>query len=487
MIWQFAATVVEAPDRRRAQVWCIPPALGSDQVGYTRAMIGESATRSVRGQVLVIRQFAATVVEGPDRGVRAVASDEDGSISVGTSEGNELRLTDGSVSRHHCTIRAAERGLEVRDLGSTNGTFLGDTEIRHAYIANGARIRLGTSTVVVALLDHEVEHPLADGDRYGDLIGGSPAVRRLYSLIERYATSPATVLVEGETGTGKELVAEAIHRASPRRDGPFVVVDCGALPRNLVESELFGHVKGAFTGADAARAGAFESAAGGTLLLDEIGELPLAVQPVLLRALENRTIRRLGANVYRPIDVRVLAATHRDLRALVNHKRFRADLFYRLNILHLAIPPLRERPGDIALLVEQFWRALRPDDTPPAELVADFAAQSWPGNVRELRNAVERAICVGPTTPHRVEGERSGDGAIDREIAMSYGDAKEEAMRAWSHDWARRLVAAHGGNLSSASRAARMGRSKLRELLREVDDADERGHNEQDHAYEVGA
>ena len=416
---------------------------------------GLTATRSVRGRAIYIRQFEAVVVDGPDRGNRAVSQGVE--LSIGTGTGNDLQLTDGSVSRHHCVLHATDHGLELRDLGSTNGTFVGDLEIRHGIVTAGARLRLGTSVIAIALLDHEIEEPLATESRFGELLGSSPEMRRLYPLLERCAQSMATVLIEGETGTGKELVAHAIHRTSARRHAPFMVVDCGALPRTLIGSELFGHVRGAFTGAEADRIGAFEAGQGGTVLLDEVGELPLAVQPVLLRAIENRTVRPLGSNQTRPVDVRIIAATHRDLRVEVNQKRFRADLFYRLNVVRVVIPPLRQRTGDIAMLVEHFWRAFRPDHPPPAELVADFVAQDWPGNVRELRNAVERAVAFGvPVTPD------AGAGAE----RASYGRAKEDAMLDWERRWVAELMAAHRGNLSRAARAAQMGRSHLRELVR---------------------
>ena len=405
-------------------------------------------THSLRNNVLVVRQFEASVVEGPDRGLRSASGGED--LSIGTSPGNTLQLSDPSVSRHHCTLRVVERGLELRDHGSTNGTFLGESELKHGYLKSGVRLRLGTSVVQIELLDQEIEHPLAQGAAFGGLLGASPAMRRLYPLLERFAQASASVLIEGETGSGKELVAETLHQLGRRRDGPFVIVDCGALPRELIESELFGHVRGAFTGADNHRVGAFESAAGGTLLLDEIGELPLALQPVLLRVLENHTIRPVGSTENRAVDVRMIAATHRDLRSLVNRKRFRADLLYRLNVLRVAIPPLRERPEDIELLVHHFWRMFRPDDVPPPALVADFADQSWPGNVRELRNAVERACLTGA----------SGTGAT-----LAYGEAKERAVIAWEKRWVERLLAAHGGNVSRAARAAQMARSHLRDLI----------------------
>ncbi|MGE5181920.1 MAG: sigma 54-interacting transcriptional regulator, partial [Acidobacteriota bacterium] len=363
----------------------------------------------------------------------------------------------------------------LRDLGSRNGTFVGDVEAVVAYVKNDARIRIGQTTIKVEILDHDLEQPIATGDRLGPILGGSPAMRRLYPVIEQCGRGNATVLITGETGTGKELIAEAIHAASARRKKPFVVIDCSALSHDLAESELFGHERGAFTGADTPRTGAFETADGGTIFLDEIGELPLALQPLLLRALENRTIRRIGSNDQRHVDVRVIAASHRDLRELVNTKRFRSDLFYRINVIRLVVPPLRERTVDIPVLASHFWRSFRSDE-PPQALLDQLARQSWPGNVRELRNAVERAALIG-WSPEQAPA------AADE---LTYQQAKERAIWDWEAKWVERLINAHAGNLSRAARAVKMGRSRLRELARrhgvvtrasapviEGDDADE--------------
>ena len=413
-----------------------------------------AGTETVRGNAIFIRRFEVAVVDGADRGTKVLSSEDE--LTIGTAAGCQLQLTDPAVSRHHCAIRVTSRGLELRDLGSTNGTFAADVEVVRGYIPSGVRVRLGKTTVTITVLADEIAQPLADETRFGDLIGASSAMRRLYPMLARCASSDATVLVRGETGTGKELVAEAIHLASARGTRPFVVVDCGALPRQLTESELFGHVRGAFTGADTDRVGAFEQAHGGTLFLDEIGELPTDLQPLLLRVLENRTIRRVGTNDHREVDVRVIAASHRDLRTEVNNKRFRADLYYRLNILHLEIPPLRERDNDITLLVQHFWQMLRPNDPIPADLVRelDARAYTWPGNVRELRNVVERAALLGPASR-----------APARDV-VSYADAKERVVLDWERRWLERLLADHDHNLSRAARAAQVGRAHLRQLVR---------------------
>jgi DNA-binding NtrC family response regulator len=308
-------------------------------------------------------------------------------------------------------------------------------------------------------------------------------MRRLFALVPRIAASEASVLIGGETGTGKTVLARAIHDASPRAAGPFVVVDCGSIPPTLIESVLFGHDRGAFTGAHAARAGAFESAAGGTVFLDEIGELPLDLQPKLLRVLEARQVQRIGEVEPVDVDVRFIAATHRDLHDLVARGAYRSDLFYRLGVVTLTVPPLRERRGDIPGLVSQFYRELAGGAEPPAELLCAFARMDWPGNVRELRNAVERAVVLGDAAPEDPEPDprppRAGAGpgpgpgdlcdavridtdAFDPELA--FRAAKAEAIARWERWYIRELLRHTGGNLSAAARVAQSDRSHLRRL-----------------------
>ena len=410
----------------------------------------------------VFRRFSLRVVGGPDEGREAVSSGEE--ASVGTEPGNDLVLTDRTVSRHHLAIRATRRGLELRDLSSTNGTVLGGYRVLTAFVEPGALIGLGRSVVRLDLGEGEVRETLSERQTLGRAIGVSPAMRRVFALLERFAVSDGTVLLEGETGTGKELLAAAIHEQSPRAAGPFVVVDCGAIPPTLIESELFGHVRGAFTGAVEAREGAFELARGGTLFLDEIGELPLEVQPVLLRALEDRTFKRVGDDRRRQVDVRVVAATHRDLREEVNRARFRADLFYRLAVLRARVPALRERREDVPHLVRHFSEQMAADGVTaalPDELVTAFASHTWPGNVRELRSAVQRALLLGDASRWREGVEREAD---ELDLTLTFGAAKERAMMRWEADYVRRLVARHAGNLTRAARVVGMSRNHLRKL-----------------------
>jgi DNA-binding NtrC family response regulator len=424
-------------------------------------------TRSleVSPDAYVFQRFALRVVEGPDAGRRAVSAGQE--ATVGTEPGNDLILSDRTVSRHHFAVRVTAEGLELRDLDSTNGTVVGGYRVRAAFVEPRALIGAGRSVIQLELGDGEVHEALSSRRQFGRLFGDSASMRRLFATLERFAPTEGTILLEGETGTGKELTAESIHEQSPRASGPFVVVDLGAIPPTLIESELFGHVRGAFSGADEARTGAFEAARRGTLFLDEIGEMPLDVQPVLLRALESRSFKRVGGD--RPIagDFRVIAATNRDLREEVNRGRFRADLFYRLAVLRVVIPPLRERDGDVPLLIRHFCAELGGGQPPrlPDDLVTALGRQRWPGNVRELRAAVQRALILGDAARWR---ERTGEFAPpgrDQPSPASYGEAKARAIETWEAAYVRGLMEQFAGNLSRAARAVGMSRSHLRGLL----------------------
>ncbi len=320
------------------------------------------------------------------------------------------------------------------------------------------------------------------GCRMGDLLGRSPIMRRLFSLATRLAAIETTLLIDGETGTGKSVLAEAIHHQSPRASKPWIVVDCSSIPPTLVESVLFGHERGAFSGAVAARPGAFEAADGGTVLLDEIGELPADVQPKLLRLLETKTVTRIGRNEPVALDIRIIAATHRDLRGMVGDGSFRSDLFYRLNVVRLRIPPLRDRREDIELLGRRFFTELA--GRPPTEVqLAALVSRDWPGNIRELRNAVESMALradlgdvTGVADLDDVDDRRptDGDGGASEFEARSsfdttvpFRDAKERMTASWERWYLRRLIARSAGNLSRAAREAQMDRRYLRDLLRQ--------------------
>jgi transcriptional regulator with GAF, ATPase, and Fis domain len=404
-----------------------------------------------------IARFRLRVMTGPDAptAVESAASE----VTIGSGPDQNLQLTDQYVSRHHCVIRVTDDGLICEDLDSTNGTLVSGHRVTSAVIAPGDTIVVGETVLAVDLPGDTISEPLSSRDHYGRVLGRSAPMRRLFALLERVSSSDATILIEGETGTGKSALAEAIHEASHRAGKPFVVVDCGALPRHLLESELFGHERGAFTGAVDTRVGLFESASGGTILLDEIGELPLDLQPKLLRALERRTIRRVGSNREVAIDVRLIAATHRDLRRAINQRTFRSDLWYRINTVRVALPPLRERRDDIPMLVASFYRELHSDPAamPPSELVWKMTCGTWDGNVRELRSAVERSLIGAPAM-----GE---DAAAEAKEALSFRTAKNLAAADWEKRYLSELLPAHDGNVSRAARAAKMNRSHLSELV----------------------
>lgn len=318
-----------------------------------------------------------------------------GKAVVGSSPGADVVVSDPSVSRLHVEFEPTEAGVVMRDVGSRNGTWLLGNSVQHARLSPGQSVRIGVTELHVDYDELETEEiELWPDDHFVDLVGGSEVMRRLYATLSRVAQSDASVLIHGETGTGKELVARSLHDAGPRRGKPFVVVDCAALPEQLLDAELFGHARGAFTGAVQTREGAIEEADGGTVFLDEIGELPVSMQPKLLRVLEQKTVRRVGESQHRPVDVRFVCATHRDLLAMVNGGQFREDLYFRLAVVPVTLPPLRDRPGDIPQLVAHFLRRAGSASF-PEELVRELSSRQWRGNVRELRNFVERVRALG--------------------------------------------------------------------------------------------
>ncbi len=437
----------------------------------------ESPTVALRAglKTLALPKVRLKVLKGPDKGATASLDDVE-EILLGSGEGAHLRLTDPTVSRNHCAVRMTPKGALLCDLGSTNGTRIEGVLVREAFVPSGATLELGHTRVRFETLDESVEIPLAESERFGRLWGRSVAMRRLFARAAQMAASDVTVLIQGETGTGKDALCEAIHQVSPRAAGPLVVVDCGAVPPNLFESELFGHEKGSFTGADRAHAGAFEEADGGTLFLDEIGELPLSLQPKLLRALESREVRRIGAAHPRKVDVRVIAATNRDLREEVNRAAFRQDLYFRLDVMRLRVPPLRERPEDIPVLVEHFRRlALKRGEAAPAAAGSDiseealrcFVAHPWPGNVRELRNAVERMVVLRelPSTPTAAASAGPGTGEIAIDLAVPFKDAKNALTESFERRYLTAMLEATGGNISEAARRASIDRVYLLKLL----------------------
>jgi DNA-binding NtrC family response regulator len=408
-----------------------------------------------------VRAIAAEVVAGDGAGARVVASEEP--LSIGSAEGNALRLGDPTVSAFHLELSPAHGGIRVRDLGSTNGTAAGSIRLHDAVVASGTVVTIGRTTVRV--LDEETRS-VELGEPVEGLVGASPSAHALARRVRRAAASTAPVLIEGESGTGKERVAAALHALSARRDGPLVIVDCGAIAPGVVASELFGHAKGAFTGAREAHVGALSRASGGTIFLDEIGELAPAVQPLLVGALARGELRPLGGGRDVPFDVRVIAATHRDLRAAVNDGTFRADLYHRLAVIRIPVAPLRARPDDIEPLIDHFLRA-RGFAGERRDIVSDavleqWCAHSWPGNVRELRNAVESALALREAP----ELETPVRGAFAEILGLPFREARDHATDRFERRYLEALLARTRENVAEAARVAELDRTHLHDLLK---------------------
>ena len=417
-------------------------------------------------------------------------------IHIGAMEDNDLVLEDETVSRNHCRIFVEGDQYLIEDLDSTNGTFVNRVRIREAFLRPDVVITLGKTEIRFQPFDERVRIIPAETDRYGEIIGRDRKMREIYAILEKIAPTDATVVVEGETGTGKDVVARSIHQFSKREGGPFMVFDCGAVPENLIESELFGHEKGSFTGAHQTRQGVFEMANGGTVFLDELGELQLDLQPKLLRVLEQREVKRIGGTKPIKVDVRIVAATNRNLEEEVRAGRFREDLFYRLTVVRLVLPPLRERREDVRLLARHFLENghfNRDRDghrriTQFAPGVLDRLSQyDWPGNVRELHNVIERAVSFaeGDTVeladvPEHIAWPRGAPRDFDSETDVSiplpdfratelegtFKDAKERWVASFERDYIAGLLKKNNGNISHAAREAEIDRKYFRKLMK---------------------
>ena len=437
---------------------------------------GDQATREIsRPRAGTVRRLSIAVARGADAG-RLIEPEAGRGASIGTAEDNDLVLADPTVSRYHLELDPSADGIVVRDLGSKNGTFVGGVRIREAVVPRGSQLKVGDTLLVLDAADAVAPDapPLPE---LPGMVFASASMHDVAQRVRMLAGHMTTVLVQGETGTGKELVARNVHELGARKTGPFVVVDCASLPASLLEAELFGHEKGAFTGAERARAGAFERANGGTIFLDEVGELPLLAQASLLGVLERRRFRRVGGDREIEVDVRVVSATNRDLRQEVNRGTFRADLYFRLAGARIVLPPLRERPEDIEMLVRHFAMELTGSEELPLsqETLAALAVQHWPGNVRELRSAVERAVAFGaaelasmldePAAAQPAASVAPAPIADDAPLER-YRDAKAHAIAAFERAYLAKLIERSGGNASEAARQARMDRPYLLALLR---------------------
>ncbi len=443
--------------------------------------------------------FVLTVIEGRDMGTtRTIDAMHPSPMLIGKSEACELRLQDPSVSRRHVAIEVVSQRLRVKDLASTNGTFVDGVALGEVFLSGGETIRLGATAIAVTRGQPQPAASLTEARRFGTTLGGSLAMRRLYPLCERLAAADLPVIIEGETGTGKEQLAESIHQMSPRARGPFVVFDCTAVAPTLIESELFGHEKGAFTGSVGTHHGVFEQASGGTLLIDEIGDLPLQLQPRLLRAIERYQVRRVGGREPITVDVRLIAATRRDLDRMVQQGRFRDDLFHRLAVARIELPPLRERAEDIELLARRFWADGGGDpDRIPLELLREWEEYGWPGNVRELRNAVVRRLALGdlagegpssrpqpwgtspshpPPARSTAQGIAQGGDPIAAVLALDLPltETRQRIVDELERRYVKHVLDNHGGNVTRAAAAAGVARRYFHRLKNKVS-----GHSEE--------
>lgn len=440
--------------------------LGPDRVSY-RALSSHDFDGAVtdvqprNARTATTTCFVVRVASGADVGQSVEATPAmPSALLVGQGPFCDLRLRDRHASRRHLSLDVVDGALRVRDLGSTNGTRINGLSVAQAFLQGGERIMLGETTLEVFRIGRSRSQiPQATG--FGKLVGASEAMRKLYPLCERLAGADVPVVIEGETGTGKEVLAESLHERGPRRDGPFTVFDCTAVPPNLLESALFGHERGSFTGATETRAGVFEEAHGGTLLIDEIGDLDVELQAKLLRALERGEVRRVGGKKWIKVSVRVLAATRRDLDLAVEEGRFRDDLFYRLAVARIELPPLRERHGDVALLARHFHRLMARGAEPPDDLIATLEGYPFPGNVRELHNTIARRVALGDLADAQSQRRRpsprgdSGD-AVARILAeeLPFPQARQKMLAEFDQRYVEQVLARHDGNVTKAAAAS---------------------------------
>jgi DNA-binding NtrC family response regulator len=429
------------------------------------------------------RKYKVSVIAGPDSGRTIELGDPKTAqpnpvtgtldalttITVGSHTGAGMALKDTTISRYHVELSARPDGVRVRDLESRNGTYIGGARIQEVIVEDQAVVTIGKTSLRISMVEEDLGVPKGLSS-FGKVMGAAETMRQLFGILEKVAPTDSTVLLLGETGTGKEVLAEGIHSTSKRGKKPFVVVDCGAVAPTLIESELFGHVKGAFTGAVADRNGAFLEADGGTVFLDEIGELPLDLQPKLLRVLEAGTVRRVGEDKHRRIDVRVIAATHRDLEKEIDAGRFRRDLYYRLAVVVVNVPPLRDRLDDIPLLAKHFVEQMgRGDFEVPRALMARFSTYHWPGNVRELRNLVERALAGADVDPlpanEATTPSQRGMQPVDAVTELPFKEAKERLVESFTREYLVALLNKCNGNISQMAREAGIARNYVHRLV----------------------
>jgi DNA-binding NtrC family response regulator len=438
-------------------------------------MSGSRSTETISAKGydhLVVRRVHLSVIEGAERGQSYQSSG--GRVVIGTHKSSDFVLSDATVSRFHCEIDLGADRPILRDLGSRNGSLIDGVRVHEAPLAYDAPVTLTLGRTLIRLVwgERDVTVPLSPRERFGLLVGRSPMMRAVFVVLERAAATDSTVLITGETGTGKDLAAESIHLESARRRGPFVVVDCGAIPANLLEAELFGHERGAFTGADRPREGAFESASGGTIFIDEIGELPLELQPKLLRVLDRKEVQRIGGTRRVPVDARVVAATNRNLRGETNARRFRADLYFRVAVLQATLPALRERREDLPLLVDALLASLDAESHPLSAKVrsrpflSELERHDWPGNVRELKNFLERYLALeGQAEVASAAPSPEMSAGLTIDVRQPLREARERFVQHFERRFLEALLRHHGNNVSEAARAAGIARVHFYRLM----------------------
>ncbi|MEZ4704756.1 MAG: sigma 54-interacting transcriptional regulator [Bdellovibrionota bacterium] len=409
-----------------------------------------------------------------------------GTITIGSSSKSDLILSDDTVSRNHAEIKKTKDGYLLRDLESTNGTFLGNVKVREVFLGSNANIRVGRTKIKFISEDERLEIYPSKKSKFGDMIGQSIEMRKIFGVLEKVAPTNVTVVIGGETGTGKELVAKAVHEHSKRAKRPFIIFDCGAVAENLIESELFGHEKGSFTGATTTRQGAFELADEGTIFLDEIGELSLDLQPKLLRVLETGEVKRVGADRAKKVNVRVVAATHRNLKEMVKQNLFREDLFFRLSVVQILLPPLRKRRDDVETLIKHFFELSKKENHIGENVdgISDEAKRllmeyQWPGNIRELKNAMDRAMsfCDGSQIeiqhlPEYLRDTPTTSAATSLpsfDEDLPFKEAKEKWVETFEKDYLINILRKNDMNISKAAKEAGIDRKSVQRLLKKYD------------------
>jgi DNA-binding NtrC family response regulator len=434
-----------------------------------------------------LAQCRLVVIDGPDVG-RQMTVDKP-IVRIGSNEKNDLVLLDNTVSRFHCEIRRVRDEYLFIDRQSTNGCYLGDLRLVEGYLYPNCELLIGNCLVRFEPLVESIEIVPIKADQYGELIGSAEKMRKVYGLLDKVAPSELSVVIQGQTGTGKELVSRAIHQFSRRKDGPLVIFDCSAFPESLLESELFGHEKGAFSGAIRTHRGVFERAEGGTIFFDELGEMSVNLQPKFLRALESGEIRRVGGERTIKIDARVVSATNRNLLSMVEEGTFRQDLYYRLAKVTLNLPPLRERIEDLPTLCEHFIEQLKRRGNVPIhvlgfgpEALLTMSRYDWPGNIRELKNVVERAaaFCEGDLIqPEDLPGDICARLGMDASNKMSQSpsvtpglglkEAKELMVSNFERDYLVGLLKQYNMNISRVAREAGIDRRHVYRLMKKYE------------------